>query len=43
VHLRQHQHNTGGARKLINLTDQVRRVIEITGLAEYLGINDPVP
>jgi anti-sigma B factor antagonist len=41
VHLYNHQADAGGTLRLINTTHAVRRVIETTGLAEYLGINDP--
>jgi anti-anti-sigma factor len=42
VRLHQHQIDAGGALQVINLTKQVRRVIETTGLADLLGIDRPL-
>jgi anti-anti-sigma factor len=39
VHLYNHQRDRGRTLRIINATYAVRRVIEMTGLAEYLGIN----
>jgi stage II sporulation protein AA (anti-sigma F factor antagonist) len=39
VHLYNHQRDAGRTLRIINTTHAVRRVIEMTGLAEYLGIN----
>ena len=39
VRLFKHQADVGGTLRLINTADAVRRVIEIAGLARYLGIN----
>jgi anti-anti-sigma factor len=38
VHLHNHQTDTGHTTRIINTTYAVRRVIETSGLAEYLGI-----
>jgi len=39
VHLYDHQRDAGRTFRVINTTDAVRRVIEMTGLANYLGID----
>lgn len=42
IQLRDYQRRAGHLFRLIHLADPVRRILEVTGLLEYLGVDETV-